>query len=118
ECELRHWSGEPPPPADSRRTILVLGDSFVWGPPYLSLNHLWWRQLMIELERRGYRQVRVVAAGHSGWSTHRELECLEELLGEVKPDLVIWGYVTNDPDEKLIPQISDLRDRGPFPFRV
>src|SRR4051812_21396337 len=44
ECELRHWTGQPLADAAGERKILVLGDSFVWGPPYLTLNHLWWRQ--------------------------------------------------------------------------
>jgi hypothetical protein len=119
ECELRHWRGEPlPERGQGRRTILVMGDSFVWGPPYITLNHLWWRQLAIELERRGYRQVDVVAAGHPGWSTRRQLECARELIPEVKPDLVIWGYVTNDPDEKMVRQIFDTQDRPPYGQRI
>jgi hypothetical protein len=124
ECELRHWKGQPldvdgtrSGPATKRR-ILVMGDSFIWGPPYFTLNHLWWRQLAIELERRGYRDVQVVAAGHPGWSTRRQLECAKELIPEVKPDLIIWGYVTNDPDEKLVPQIFDSQDRPPYGQRI
>jgi hypothetical protein len=139
ECELRHWQGEPlpkvsgtlrvPSSADSRdlsgdgtrsvpATIFVLGDSFVWGPPYQSLNHLWWRQLAIELERRGYREVNIVAAGHPGYSTRRQLQCAGELLPQVQPDLLIWGYVTNDPDEKLVRQIFNSQDDSPFPQRI
>jgi hypothetical protein len=137
ECELRQWTGQPlageplvtiPNRSISvsasngrraRRTkILVLGDSFVWGPPYITLNHLWWRQLAIELERRGYRDVDVVAAGHPGWSTRRQLECAKQLIGEVKPDAIIWGYVTNDPDEKLVKQIFDTQDKSPFGQRI
>jgi len=119
ECELRHWSGQPLPADDAaRRKILVLGDSFVWGPPYITLNHLWWRQLAIELERRGYRQVDVVAVGHPGWSTRRQLECARHLIPDVKPDLVIWGYVTNDPDEKIVPQIFDSQDQPPYGQRI
>src|SRR6476659_4977556 len=99
ECQLREWNGQPLSANRGRRKILVMGDSFVWGPPYVTLNHLWWRQLAIELERRGYRDVDVLAVGHPGWSTHRQLDCAKQLIPEVKPDLVIWGYVTNDPDE-------------------
>src|SRR5439155_11393404 len=45
ECELRHWTGQPLPVGGTgRRKILDLGDSFVWGPPYTTLYHLWWRQ--------------------------------------------------------------------------
>ncbi len=120
ECELRRWTGEPLPKlsvAGRVPTILVLGDSFVWGSPQLSLNHFWWRQLAVELERRGY-QVNVVAAGHPGWSTRRQLACARQLIAEVKPDIVIWGYVTNDPDEKLVRQIFDTQDDSPFPQRI
>jgi hypothetical protein len=119
ECELRHWTGEPLPASDpTRRKILVLGDSFVWGPPYITLNHLWWRQLAIELQRRGYHNVDVVAAGQPGWSTRRQLECAKTLLPELKPDLILWGYVTNDPDEKLVRQIFDLQDKFPLGQRA
>jgi hypothetical protein len=119
ECELRHWTGQPLPKDDpGRRKILVLGDSFVWGPPYATLNHLWWRQLAIELERRGYRNVDVMAVGHPGWSTRRQLECAQHLVSEVKPDLIIWGYVTNDPDEKIVPQIFDAQDQPPYGQRI
>lgn len=117
ECELRHWNGEPLP-TGKQKTILVIGDSFVWGPPYVTLNHLWWRQLAIELERRGYHEVRVVAVGHPGWSTRRQLECARKLVPEVKPDLIVWGYVTNDPDEKLVRQIFDSQDRPPYGQRI
>lgn len=118
ECQLREWSGQPLSTDSSHRKILVLGDSFVWGPPYTTLNHLWWRQLAIELERRGYRNVEVVAAGHPGWSTHRQLQCAKQLIPEIKPDLVIWGYVTNDPDEKIVPQIFDSQDQPPYGQRI
>jgi hypothetical protein len=117
ECQPRWWQGQPLR-TDASHKILVMGDSFVWGPPYLTLNHLWWRQLAIELERRGYRDVDVVAVGHPGWSTHRQLECARKLIPEIKPDLVIWGYVTNDPDEKIVRQIFDSQDQPPFGQRI
>lgn len=117
EGELRQWNGEPLP-SGKQRTILVFGDSFVWGPPYVTLNHLWWRQLAIELERRGYHEVRVVAVGQPGWSTRRQLECARTLVPEVKPDLIVWGYVTNDPDEKIVRQIFDSQDQPPYGQRI
>jgi hypothetical protein len=124
-CEPRHWNGQPvfeDRPADPAvgrpRKILVLGDSFVWGPPYITLNHLWWRQLAIELERRGYRSVEIVAAGQPGLSTREQLECARRLIPELQPDLVMWGYVTNDPDEKLVRKISDVEDNIPFGDRI
>ncbi|HEY9734108.1 MAG TPA: SGNH/GDSL hydrolase family protein [Drouetiella sp.] len=83
----------------SRKRILVLGDSYVWGHGYSNLNTIWWRQLQLELERRGYHDVEVVGAGLRGAATWRELGWARKLIPEYKPDLVIWGYVTNDPDE-------------------
>jgi len=119
DFQLRAWTGEQVPPRKpGTRRILVLGDSFVWGPPYLTLNHLWWRQLAIELERRGFRQVQIVAAGHAGWSTRQQLECARRLIPEVQPDLVIWGYVTNDPDEYRLRQIFQQQDDFPLGQRI
>jgi hypothetical protein len=117
-CQPHFWNGQPRPTDPARRTILVFGDSFVWGPPYVTLNHLWWRQLAIELERRGYHDVDVLAAGQPGWSTHRQLDCARQLIPELKPNLIIWGYVTNDSDEKRVPQISDTAERLPYGERV
>lgn len=118
-CTPHAWEGQPLPPVEpGRRRILVLGDSFVWGPPYATLNHLWWRQLEIELARRGYHQVDVLAAGRPGWSTRDQLACARELVPQVRPDLILWGYVTNDPDEKLVPQIFDLQDQPPYGQRM
>src|SRR5262245_45717594 len=116
---LREWDGEKASRSSAAsRKILVIGDSFVWGPPYITLNHLWWRQLGVELERRGYRDVDVVAAGHSGWSTRQELECAQRLLPQLRPDMIVWGYVTNDPDELIVAQIFYLQDKSPIPNRI
>jgi hypothetical protein len=118
-CVPHAWEGQPRPSwAPGRCRILVLGDSFVWGPPYATLNHLWWRQLEIELARRGYRQVEVLAAGRPGWSTRDQLACARRLVPEVRPDLILWGYVTNDPDEKIVPQIFDIQDQPPYGQRL
>jgi lysophospholipase L1-like esterase len=83
-----------------KKRILVVGDSFVWGDGSVNINTLWWRQLQSELVRRGYNQVEVIAAGLNGSSTHDEAKWLSTLLPKYKPDLVVIGYVTNDPEEK------------------
>jgi lysophospholipase L1-like esterase len=86
--------------APRKRRILVIGDSFVWGAGSVNANEIWWRQLQRELERRGYRNVEIVAAGTNGASTQDELGWLREgrLLEQAQPDLLIFGYVTNDAD--------------------
>lgn len=103
---VRSWTGHP---VSKQKTaacrILVMGDSFVWGSPYLTLNHMWWRQLENELLSRGY-DVEVIAAGQPGAATRDQLTVARRIIPEYRPDLIIWGYVTNDPDEGLIPQIS------------
>ncbi len=88
-----------PPPG--RRRIVVTGDSFVWGAGHANINDVWWRQLERELRRRGY-DVDVVAVGLSGYSTRQQLEAVRKLVSYGKPDLVIWGYVSNDPDEGMV----------------
>lgn len=96
------WRSDLFPVSEEKKTkkrILVLGDSYVWGHGYSNLNTIWWRQLQLELERRGYHDVEVVGAGLRGAATWRELGWAKKLIPEYKPDLVVWGYVTNDPDE-------------------
>lgn len=116
---VRAWLGHPVTRERSKaHRILVMGDSFVWDSPYLSLNHMWWRQLQIELIRRGYHDVEVIAAGRSGMSTHDELELARQVVPEFRPDLILWGFVTNDPDERLVKQINTSQLANPIPGRV
>jgi len=109
--------------------ILVMGDSYAWGHGYANMNDIWWRQLQRELTRRGYEQVEVIAAGLSGASTHQELEQARRLIKTYQPNLIIWGFVANDPDEGVVEQldfkfvnqnsliklIKTLRNKGIFP---
>lgn len=82
-----------------KKRILVMGDSFVWGDGYSNINTLWWRQLGQELKARGYNDVEVISAGLCGASTHDQLDWVKALIPKYTPDLVVFGYVTNDPDE-------------------
>lgn len=110
QIKKRNWADEKNPVWRSEgfqveekcpksKRILVMGDSFVWGSGYANLNTIWWRQLQRELQRRGYNDVEVIAAGMAGASTKKELEWARKLVPIYKPDAVVWGYVTNDPDE-------------------
>ena len=102
-CPVWRSVGHPVAEARERaRRILVMGDSFVWGDGYANMNDLWWRQLQRELSRRGYGDVEVIAAGLRGDSTRTQLEAARVLLPRYRPDLIIWGYVPNDPDEKVV----------------
>lgn len=105
-----------PDPANlpRRKRILVIGDSYVWGHGCINVNDLWWRQLERELHRRGYEDVTVIGAGWNGASTRIELSWIPQLMEKYKPDMVVWGYVPNDPDESenektAIERGTDLR---------
>ena len=115
---VRSWRGHPverrtqPRQPNDRVRLLVMGDSYVWGSPYLTLNHMWWRQLETELVARGY-DVEVIAAGQSGASTRDQLAVARRVIPEYHPDLILWGYVTNDADEGLVRQISQSQQSLP-----
>jgi len=91
-----------PQPSDTRKRILIVGDSYIWGDGHTNINMIWWRQLQWELERRGYHNVDVIAAGQNGASTQDQFYWLKDtnLLAIAKPDIIVFGYVTNDPDMK------------------
>ncbi len=114
---IRSWVGHPVGARKSAGTkrILVMGDSFVWGSPYLTLNHMWWRQLGLLLENES---VEVVSLGRPGASTHDQLTWARHFVPECQPDLIIWGYVSNDADEGLVRQISTSQQSIPKLDRV
>lgn len=112
--------GVPFPPASpGRKRILVVGDSFVYGDGFRDINLVWWRQLHRELQRRGYWNADVVAFGANGASTQDEGRWIADrkLMDAIRPDLIVLGYVTNDPDivgedgRRLIPQYHGVNPR-------
>jgi|GEM_PF-2047006 len=90
-----------------RRRILVIGDSFAWGDGYSNINNVWWSQLERELRRRGHDRVEVIGAGACGASTRDQIARADGLVETYDPDLVIWGFCHNDPDEKIV-EHSDI----------
>ena len=101
------------------KRILVMGDSYVWGDGSANMNDIWWRRLQIDLEKRGYHNVQVISAGLCGAATHRELRWAQKLVNVYKPDMIVWGYVTNDPEEGsdmsgkgIVKQIQLPKDQG------
>jgi lysophospholipase L1-like esterase len=102
EPVFRSLGYSPPKVAPDRNRVLVIGDSFIWGDGLTNINQTWWRQLQLELERRGYAGVDVIAAGVNGASTQDEFRWLTQgkLLEKTQPSVVIVGYVTNDPQMK------------------
>jgi len=82
-----------------RPRILVVGDSFIVGFGLSNSNHTWWHMMESELGRRGY-DCEVYTVGYEGASTYDEYLWLKDssLLQDIQPDLIIIGYVENDPD--------------------
>ncbi len=77
--------------------IAVLGDSFIWGDglPYeITWNH----KLEKKIVSRYGEEVEVLSWGKCGWSTLNEYDFFRQHGVKYGIDLLIVGYVTNDPD--------------------
>ena len=86
---------DPSSPFDYEKTIVVLGDSFVFGAfvggdetyPY------YFEQML----RNAEQNVRVINAGIPGYGTDQEYLYFQKyVLPVVKPDLVLWNIHEND----------------------
>lgn len=89
---------------ESKVRILILGDSFVWGDGYENSADLWWKKLNVELRDRGYDNIDIYAAGQCGSSTEDQLFWITKtnMIEEIKPDMIIIGYVYNDAQRYTI----------------
>lgn len=97
--------------------VAVLGDSFVWGDgvPY---EQIWSHKLERLLLTAHPGKVEVLSWGLRGWSTLDEYTFLKQHGINYHIDLVIVGFVTNDPDMGLYKQryfrIHDVSGFGPL----
>ena len=101
---------------DDTFNIVVIGDSFVWGQSSINRNEIFWRLLETNMRAEGYN-VRVYAVAQPGANSYDELEWLTQtdLVGDLDPDLVIFGYLYNDPDvnhHEYIPTEDEYVDTG------
>lgn len=108
---------------DAPVKILVLGDSFVFGYGYSNFNYMWWNQLSNVLKIRGYN-CDIYGVGYEGASTYSELQWLTttSMVSDLDPDIIIIGYVTNDPDssyskEDVASQYGTLTQVLDLPFK-
>ena len=96
---------------DSVRRIVVLGDSYTFG--FGVRAHRAYPRVLEELlnERSPGRRFEVLNFGVGGYSTQDEAIVLKERALAWDPDLVIVGYVLNDPeDEPIQPLHSYYRE--------
>lgn len=107
--------------AESSPRVLVSGDSFVYGKGS-SINVTWDAQLTYLVKTIGSGTC-VLAIGKDGWTTMDQLSFLKANWDLLRPDMILWGYVTNDPDFGDIPR-KYWFDHGPsscqkvYPFRI
>ena len=78
--------------------ILAVGDSFTWGVGVYSDD-----TYPDRLERRlnalePRTPIEVIAWARPGWNTEQELRAVRSELPRLRPDLMILGFVFNDPE--------------------
>jgi hypothetical protein len=77
--------------------VAVLGDSFIWGDG-VTYEQIWSHKLEQLLAAAYPGRVEVISWGLRGWSTLDEFHFLKARGLTFHPDLLIIGYVPNDPD--------------------
>ncbi|OGQ93587.1 MAG: hypothetical protein A2284_11580 [Deltaproteobacteria bacterium RIFOXYA12_FULL_61_11] len=80
---------------NSRRRLLLLGDSFAWG------YGVDVRERFSELLERRFPLLEVVNAGACGYGTDQELQYLRERGAVFEPDLVLVLFSPNDLENNL-----------------
>jgi hypothetical protein len=83
-------------PAGTWRTV-VLGDSYMFGQG-VAQDSTCARHLERMLARPGGPRVEVVNTSHTGLNTANERAMLDTLGMRFEPDLVLLGYMLNDPE--------------------
>jgi hypothetical protein len=81
--------------AAGTRRIALIGDSFIVGDG-LRQEEIWGVKLRNLVTAR-YPNVEILLWGRNGWSTRGALNFLKQDGVLFKPDLLIVGFVTNDP---------------------
>lgn len=92
--------------------IAVLGDSFVWGTAVQDKDR-WPRKLEQKLEAKYPGKFEILHWGLGGWSTLDEFDWLRTKGTSYDIDLVLVGFVTNDPSmDHLLARMLNLEQFG------
>lgn len=88
--------------AEGSFRIAVIGDSFIWGHgvPY---DDVWSHRLARRIAEES-PDVEVMSWGRNGWQTLHQLEFMQKHGVDYDIDLLVVGFVTNDPDVGAIPK--------------
>jgi len=84
--------------------IAVLGDSFIWGDG-LPYEKIWSHKLENKLLAQ-YDSIEVMSWGLCGWSTLDEFNFYKQYGKDYNIDLLIIGWIENDPDVGKIPRVQ------------
>jgi hypothetical protein len=85
------------PKKTAKGRIVVLGDSFIWGDG-LPYDAIWSHRLERLVAERYGSDIEVISWGKKGWATVDGYAFLKEHADEFEIDLLIVGFVSNDPD--------------------
>lgn len=79
--------------------ILVLGDSMTFG--YLVPKTKVFTSLLQEKLQALDKNIEVINISYSGWGTDQAFEALKIDGAKYRPDLVIYHFVSNDPEDNI-----------------
>ena len=89
--------------APGTKRVIVLGDSFIWGSGVDEEKR--WSRMLEERLRARDPSIEVYHWGQRGWSTLDQYEFLEKAGIDYEMDLLIVGWVSNDPDVDVTPHL-------------
>ena len=106
----------PDLPATFNKTILTLGDSFVYGA-FVDSNQTYPAYLEKILNESG-NQTRVYNAGVVGFGTDQEfLYFTSYILPNLKPNIVIWNIHENDPYDNIEACLIQYADNKSYDYK-
>ncbi|MDH3254009.1 MAG: SGNH/GDSL hydrolase family protein [Acidobacteriota bacterium] len=101
--EIRRWGDA----SSARFRILIVGDSFTWGPG-VHRDETYPAGVAAQLSRR-FDSVEVMAVSRRGWNSIEESLYLQRNWEALAPDLFVLGYCLNDSER--VPMSRTLKSR-------
>lgn len=93
--------------------ILALGDSFVWGAYGTELDEHFLKILESKLNQNSKdTNFQILKAGVPGYGTDQELLYLKSAGIELKPDMIMLHFYTNDFDDNMVSGERGANEKG------
>ncbi|MDP3541679.1 MAG: SGNH/GDSL hydrolase family protein [Elusimicrobiota bacterium] len=93
------------PPDPSRRRVLLVGDSYVWGDGIPDNAETLGYLLRADLERLAPGRFTVMSAAHPGLGLYGYLRFIDVLSERYRPDAVVVGYLGANDHDPFDPQL-------------